>query len=157
MYVTTFPCHNCAKHIIASGIRRVVYIEPYVKSRADLLYGYALTESKEDDTRVQFQHFTGIAPSKFRDIFEKRMRMDKEAGRVHEYYEDRRAPRIGEGEINHIENEAFVVEEVFLGGDSVDVEKQKEAAPAVIAEPEVNKQNWRGPTTGQTGWKTDLV
>lgn len=38
MYVTTFPCHNCAKHIIASGISRVVYIEPYPKSRTDLLY-----------------------------------------------------------------------------------------------------------------------
>ena len=42
LYVTTFPCHNCAKHIIASGIARVVFIEPYAKSRAELLYGYAL-------------------------------------------------------------------------------------------------------------------
>jgi hypothetical protein len=24
LFSTTFPCHNCAKHIIASGIRRVV-------------------------------------------------------------------------------------------------------------------------------------
>jgi deoxycytidylate deaminase len=30
---TTFPCHNCAKHIVAAGIRRVVYIEPYAKSQ----------------------------------------------------------------------------------------------------------------------------
>ncbi len=34
MYVTTFPCHSCARHIIASGIKRVVYVEPYPKSRA---------------------------------------------------------------------------------------------------------------------------
>src|SRR5690554_7068769 len=26
LYCTTFPCHICAKHIIAAGIRRVVYI-----------------------------------------------------------------------------------------------------------------------------------
>lgn len=32
LYCTTFPCHNCAKHIIASGIKRVVYVEPYLKS-----------------------------------------------------------------------------------------------------------------------------
>ncbi|WP_339916420.1 deaminase [Photorhabdus stackebrandtii] len=33
LYCTTFPCHNCAKHIVASGIRRVIYIEPYPKSK----------------------------------------------------------------------------------------------------------------------------
>ena len=32
LYCTTFPCHNCAKHIVASGIDRVVYIQPYPKS-----------------------------------------------------------------------------------------------------------------------------
>ena len=31
LYCTTFPCHNCAKHIVASGIKRVVYVEPYPK------------------------------------------------------------------------------------------------------------------------------
>ena len=34
LYCTTFPCHNCTKHILAAGIRRVVYIEPYPKSLA---------------------------------------------------------------------------------------------------------------------------
>jgi hypothetical protein len=24
----TDPCHNCAKHIVGAGIRRVVYVEP---------------------------------------------------------------------------------------------------------------------------------
>ena len=38
MYVTTFPCHNCAKHIIASGIREVWYLEPYPKSHAEFLH-----------------------------------------------------------------------------------------------------------------------
>lgn len=28
LYTTTFPCHNCAKHIVDSGIARVVFIEP---------------------------------------------------------------------------------------------------------------------------------
>ena len=31
LFVTTFPCHHCARHIIAAGIRRVVYISPYAK------------------------------------------------------------------------------------------------------------------------------
>ena len=38
LYVTTFPCHNCAKHIVAAGIQRVVYLEPYSKSRAGNLH-----------------------------------------------------------------------------------------------------------------------
>lgn len=28
LYSTTFPCHLCARHIIAAGISRVVYVEP---------------------------------------------------------------------------------------------------------------------------------
>jgi deoxycytidylate deaminase len=35
LYCTTFPCHMCAKHIVASGIKKVVYIEPYPKSYAE--------------------------------------------------------------------------------------------------------------------------
>ncbi|KAB0267954.1 anti-phage dCTP deaminase [Microvirga brassicacearum] len=38
LYCTTFPCHLCAKHIISSGISKVVYIEPYPKSYAVDLY-----------------------------------------------------------------------------------------------------------------------
>ena len=38
MFTTTFPCHVCAKHIIASGIREVVFLEPYPKSLAARLH-----------------------------------------------------------------------------------------------------------------------
>lgn len=38
LYCTTFRCHNCAKHIVAAGIRSVVYVEPYPKSKAKDLY-----------------------------------------------------------------------------------------------------------------------
>jgi len=34
MFCTTYPCHNCAKHLVAAGIQKVQYIEPYPKSRA---------------------------------------------------------------------------------------------------------------------------
>jgi cytidine deaminase len=29
LYCTTFPCHNCAKHIVGVGIDRVIYLQPY--------------------------------------------------------------------------------------------------------------------------------
>lgn len=70
MYVTTYPCHNCAKHIVASGILRVVYIEPYPKSRAAKLYRHAITES-ESFTGVKFTHFYGISPTLYKLIFER--------------------------------------------------------------------------------------
>jgi len=38
LYCTTFPCHNCTKHILAAGIKRVIYMEPYPKSRAKDLH-----------------------------------------------------------------------------------------------------------------------
>lgn len=75
LYVTTFPCHNCAKHIIAAGIRRVVYLEPYPKSRAgDLHREEILLESDEKrdedkDKRVLFLPFSGIAPRQYRQLF----------------------------------------------------------------------------------------
>ena len=42
LYTTTFPCHNCAKHIVASGISRVVFVEPYPKSLANDLHSDAI-------------------------------------------------------------------------------------------------------------------
>lgn len=73
MYVTTFPCHNCAKHIIAAGIRRVVYLEPYSKSRATNLHGEEIDlesiDGKEEDGKVVFCEFSGIAPRQYRQLF----------------------------------------------------------------------------------------
>lgn len=73
MFVTTFPCHNCAKHIIAAGIRRVVYLEPYPKSRASLLHGEEMTLESSDTQahpdKVGFAAFSGIAPRQYRPLF----------------------------------------------------------------------------------------
>src|SRR4029077_16496189 len=73
MYVTTFPCHNCAKHIIAAGIRRVVYLEPYPKSRARNLYGEEMVwesvHGNEDPVKVVFCAYSGVAPRMHRELF----------------------------------------------------------------------------------------
>ena len=73
MYVTTYPCHNCAKHIVASGVKRVVYVEPYPKSRAAKLYRHAITESSEN-SGVIFEHFYGISPTIYKFVFERKKR-----------------------------------------------------------------------------------
>jgi cytidine deaminase len=73
MYVTTFPCHNCAKHIIAAGLQRVVYLEPYPKSRARNLYGEEIVwesmDGKVVDGKVVFCAFSGIAPRQYGQLF----------------------------------------------------------------------------------------
>jgi deoxycytidylate deaminase len=71
LYSTTFPCHNCARHIIGAGISRVVFIEPYTKSRAEQLHADSITPAAEpDDRRVSFEPFVGVAPCRYREFFD---------------------------------------------------------------------------------------
>lgn len=71
LYCTTFPCHGCARHIVASGIMRVVYIEPYAKSLARNLHSDAIRieDNACSDQRVNFTPFVGVAPSRYMDFF----------------------------------------------------------------------------------------
>lgn len=74
LYCTTFPCHNCAKHIIAAGIKRVVYVEPYPKSRAldfhsESIHLKTQLEEKPDPSLVTFEPFIGVGPRRFLDLF----------------------------------------------------------------------------------------
>lgn len=69
LFCTTFPCHNCAKHIVASGIKRVVFVEPYPKSYAQKLHGDSISVGKFSDKQVLFEPFIGVGPRRFFDLF----------------------------------------------------------------------------------------
>lgn len=71
IYCTTFPCHNCAKHIVASGIERVIYIEPYPKSKAFDFHQDSITsmENSVDNNKVIFEPFVGVGPRCFFNLF----------------------------------------------------------------------------------------
>jgi len=69
LYCTTFPCHNCAKHIIASGIKRVVYVEPYPKSKAFEFHSDSISLGKSDKNNVVFEPFVGVGPRSFFNLF----------------------------------------------------------------------------------------
>jgi len=71
LYTTTFPCHNCARHIVAAGILKVFYIEPYEKSLALDLHADAIVSDSEeqDGSKVQFMHFEGVAPRQYQELF----------------------------------------------------------------------------------------
>ena len=82
LFVTTFPCHSCARHIVTAGVEEVQYIEPYLKSQAIPLHGDAIvTDPKEwqragdretqhsSRPKVLFRAFTGVAPRLYRRAF----------------------------------------------------------------------------------------
>jgi len=74
LFCTTFPCHICAKHIVAAGIDRVVFLEPYPKSLSQKLHGDSITFETDIPENVLFEPFIGISPRRYMDIFEKRAR-----------------------------------------------------------------------------------
>lgn len=69
IFVTTYPCHSCARHIIASGIMEVYYIEPYRKSLAIRLHEDAITESENEPNKVQLRPYEGVAPARYLSLF----------------------------------------------------------------------------------------
>lgn len=106
LYVSTFPCHYCARHIVAAGIDEVQYIEPYPKSQAVSLHCDAITTDPEGweppsraqsleraavarqggqvaatGSKVLFHPFVGVAPRMYARVFLKdRDYKDKRTG-----------------------------------------------------------------------------
>jgi tRNA(Arg) A34 adenosine deaminase TadA len=82
LYCTTFPCHMCAKHKITVGVKRVVFLEPYPKSLASEFHSDSLEIEGSDRGKykeypaVMFEHFFGITPRRYRELFERGKRKD---------------------------------------------------------------------------------
>lgn len=71
LYVTTFPCHNCARHIVGAGIRNCVFLAPYAKSQAAMLHSDSLLVARRepDIAKVSFEPFVGVAPRRYAEFF----------------------------------------------------------------------------------------
>lgn len=87
LYTTTFPCHSCARHIVAAGIHSVYFIEPYEKSLAKELHddsiAFEVEEQKGATTlKVAFLHYEGVAPRKFQTFFSAGKRKDDQTGKA---------------------------------------------------------------------------
>lgn len=77
LYVTTYPCHSCARHLVAAGIRKVFFVEPYAKSLALELHSDSITNSLpavgEDDTlKMAVVPFSGVGPAMYQEAFVKK-------------------------------------------------------------------------------------
>jgi deoxycytidylate deaminase len=75
LFSTTFPCHNCAKHIVDAGVVEVQYVEAYPKSMALQLHADAIyweegeASGAAPDDKVVFKHYVGIGPRRYVDLF----------------------------------------------------------------------------------------
>lgn len=92
LYCNTFPCHNCAKHIVASGIKRLVYLRPYPKSYASDLFddSISIDHSPGPAGRVEFNQFIGIVGPIYERIFSK-VRWKEGDGKVPKFDRSRAA------------------------------------------------------------------
>jgi len=109
LYCTTFPCHLCAKHIVAAGIKKVVYIEPFPKSYAEQLHGDAIIVGRSDDTKkVVFEPFIGISPYRYRDLFA-RDRRKTDDGAFKPWINDEPQPTIRLTVATYVQNEAAAI------------------------------------------------
>lgn len=99
LYTTTFPCHMCAKHIVSSGISQVYYLEPYPKSLASRLHADSINIDRQergeyhDYPSVDFSHFFGITPRRYRELFQRNKRKDDE-GILQDYTDDNKIPYV---------------------------------------------------------------
>lgn len=82
LFVTTYPCHSCARHIVVAGIKEVYYIEPYRKSLAIRLHGDAVSEIETDERKVRFLAFEGVAPTRYLALFKMPPAGRKAGGRM---------------------------------------------------------------------------
>ncbi|MFD1951913.1 anti-phage dCTP deaminase [Sphingomonas arantia] len=111
LFCTTFPCHNCTKHILASGISRVFYMEPYPKSKAKELHHNELELEKSSSSRVSFLPFLGISPLRYPHLFRKGKR--KSGGIAYKWYYTEPAPMIDIYVPNYTRLEKYAVASII--------------------------------------------
>jgi deoxycytidylate deaminase len=79
LFCTTYPCHSCARHIVAAGIKEVYYIEPYRKSLAIKLHDDSITEDETEHSKLRILPYDGVAPARYLKLF--RVPRDSRKGR----------------------------------------------------------------------------
>jgi deoxycytidylate deaminase len=115
MFVTTFPCHLCARHVVAAGIKKLIYIEPYPKSLAAELYPDSISVDNPEgcSEQVLFKPFVGVAPRQYMRLFHARDRKDKE-GKAIPFNPATALPRFSASERLYRDNEDLMLRN--LGG-----------------------------------------
>jgi deoxycytidylate deaminase len=93
LYSTAFCCHECARLIVASGVRRVVFLEPYPKSLVTDFYADSIQLGSGLSSRVAFETFVGVAPRIYPTLFRSEVPRKDELGSRIEWTDADARPR----------------------------------------------------------------
>lgn len=141
LYCTTFPCHNCAKHIVAAGIKEVRYIAPYPKSLAEDLHPESIVVEPDGPTprRVRFVPFKGISPAIYAPLFVKTGSKRRKEDGTPVVFDARAAdPKlVREGDVAYLDRErlALIDLESSLGHSEVRLDERALATPDPLGGP----------------------
>lgn len=125
LYSTTFPCQECSRHIVAAGIKEVVYLEPYPKSATPQLYKDSIQIDPSDSERhkdlVVFRTFVGVAPARYLEFFAAERERKDDEGKPTEFNMKTSEPRLPY--YTAPAEDAKRIEYIELGGFKAFVEK----------------------------------
>jgi cytidine deaminase len=106
IYSTTFPCHECARHIVAAGLKKVVFIEPYPKSRVAVMFDDSIIVDGEDQKRVPFVPYVGVAPGIYLQVFRAPRRKNEDGTSVDwQAVRTMQVPRVASDDYGYIQAE----------------------------------------------------
>lgn len=110
MYSTTYPCHSCARHILAAGVSKVIYIEPYPKSLATDLHRDAISEVEgEVGKKLVFLQFSGVAPKNVLRLFKPAQARKDADGRLVDFEKESAQPIVRVSLDDYSKHEQLVV------------------------------------------------
>jgi deoxycytidylate deaminase len=117
LYTTTFPCHNCARHIVAAGVSTVYYVEPYSKSLALDLHSDSITLEEDSKDKVRFLQYEGFAPRTSLRLFSSAGRERKKDGKFVETNPKDAKPIFATPLDSYTMTENMVILKFSAGGD----------------------------------------
>ena len=132
MYVTTFPCHLCARLIVAAGISRVVFIEPHTKSLTLQLFPDSMTADRLDGggARVPLEPFVGVAPRSYMALFTMRKRKTSD-GKIVLFERSKGIPRMYGSPRSYLPNENLALAELDKSIQSKHLMEEQKEMPNV--------------------------
>jgi len=109
LYTTTFPCHDCARHIIAAGVHHVQYIEPYPKSLAHEFHldSIVIDPAGTVTDKVVFQPFVGVSPRMYNSLFRMTDRKDKKGQAIEWQPSSDLMPRLAVTSLAYVQSETI--------------------------------------------------
>jgi deoxycytidylate deaminase len=117
LYTTTFPCHSCARHIVAAGITTVFYVEPYSKSLALELHSDSISLDEEASDKVRFLQYAGFAPRTSLRLFSSTGRDRKVNGQYHPLATQTAQPIFASPLDSYTTSENLIIQQLNAEGD----------------------------------------